>query len=150
MTSEKKIFEVLNKIKIGCEISPDENWMEFKLNTELIEEDSAILLKLRLEKVIELEFEVPFGEEGPYSVYTTEELMIINEVIWVKKLSNFNKIYRKYKVYDLKDVLLKITNPFWLVWKILLFIIDFFSNNKIVSIIFFILTLVTIDYSMAW
>ena len=161
MNAKQKIGKVLKQIKEEGEINPDSRWVDYKFNTGLIaigmlndDEEKRILSKLQKEKIIKLH--VP-DNDGSLDGYGPEEFMWEHNCILVEILDGFDKKYQIYKLFYSDCDFWEITNLLWWLWKLIEFIrillkpfAKIIKDNVIVSLLIFIITILAIDYTMAW
>ncbi|MFA6896912.1 MAG: hypothetical protein WCQ96_01360 [Patescibacteria group bacterium] len=161
MNAKRKIGKVLKQIKEESEINPDSRWVRFIFNTRLVgagilsdDEEKRILLKLQKEKIIKLH--LPDCDDG-FEPFAPEELIKHYNIVLVEILDGFDKKYQIYKLFYSDFDFWEITNLLWWLWKLLLFVsvgiikcATIVKDNKIISLVFFILAMLASDYAMAW
>lgn len=162
MNAKQKIFSVMKQIKEESEINPDSRWVKFNFNVYIVgagilndDEEKRVLLKLQKEKIIKLH--LPDEDQGSLEVYKQEEFMMKNKFIFIEILDNFYKKYQIYVLFYSRLDFWKITNAFWWLWELILFVYGLLKiaaktikNNAIISSIVLIITVLAFDYAMAW
>lgn len=156
----------MRQIKEDSEINPNSKWVRFDFNTDVVgegfltdDEEKRILLKLQNEGVIKIH--LPNGkteqEEAILSSYTPEEFMMENKFTWIEILDRFNAKYQMNNFISGRLNYWKLFNPLYWTWSIVKFILQVIKlilsvkwKYKILSLIVTLLTLVAIDFSMAW
>jgi len=158
MNSRQKIFSILEDIKKESEINPDPRRVLFKFNTNVFgvgilsdSEEKKILLKLQKEGIVKLHKPT---NNILIDRRTIEKFMNDRNFIWVEILEGFNRKYWIYKFCSASFNFWNFSNPFWWIYQLILFLIKIpgtILKHKLISVaISIVVTLLIIDYSMAW